>query len=408
MQSPAEVYPDEYYHVPRAADIHVFGFFKDGAMMVPVRIVGEAYGATVHWFSGTRIAVNGHSVETLTVAEQAYAPARSLAAILGCWLEWDEAASAVTLSNGIQRVIVSGAAASAAQPGRSSARASSAAPGSGDKNEAGIGDRGVDPQAARGVTSSGASLAPLGTTDTGTVAAGHGQTGGPPSAVAGAPPAGTVPLPGGSTPSPGSAPPGAAPRAPGERVVRGRIALTFDDGPDPDYTPRILKTLAAYRVKATFFFIGWRVQKYPDLARQVASAGHEIGNHSFSHSRLTTLSLDEIRREISGTQDAIKAATRVTPQWFRPPYGSYNEDVRRLAKEEGTIMVLWTLSPEDWRTPGEASIVKRVTSAAKDGAVVLLHVRDQTSRALPALIEELAALGYDLAGLSDVLPASGR
>ncbi|MEW5867499.1 MAG: polysaccharide deacetylase family protein, partial [Bacillota bacterium] len=193
---------------------------------------------------------------------------------------------------------------------------------------------------------------------------------------------------------------------PGERVVRGRIALTFDDGPDPEYTPKILKTLAAYRVKATFFFIGWRVQKYPDLARQVASAGHEIGNHSFSHFRLTTLSLDEIRREISRTQDAIKAAINVTPQWFRPPYGSYNEDVRRLAKEEGAVMVLWTLSPEDWRTPGEESIVKRVTSAAKDGAIVLLHVRDQTSRALPALIEELITLGYDLVGLSDVLPAS--
>ncbi|MEW6227758.1 MAG: polysaccharide deacetylase family protein, partial [Bacillota bacterium] len=360
---------------------------------------------TVYWFSETRTAVNGHSVETVTVSEQAYAPVRPLATILGCWLEWDEAAYTVTLSNGIQRIIVSSAAASPVQPGGGSARVFPTGPEPGDKSGAGIGNRGVDPQAARGLASSGPPLVPPGRTDTGTVATGAGQAGNLPSAVAGTLPAGIVPLPG-STILPGGAPPGTAPRAPGERVVRGRIALTFDDGPDSEYTPKILETLAAYRVKATFFFIGWRVQKYPDIARQVASAGHEIGNHGFSHSRLTTLSLDEARREISRTQDAIKAAINAAPRWFRPPYGSYNEDVRRLAKEEGAAMVLWTLSPEDWRTPGEASIVKRVTSAAKDGAIVLLHVRDQTSRALPALIEELTTLGYDLVGLSDVLPAS--
>ncbi len=432
------------YQIRRAPDVYVFGFVRDGTMMVPVRPVAEAYGATVHWVAGVGTLVNGHLVEAVTVLGQAYSPARELANILGCWLEWDQAGRTVTLSNGIQRVIISVPATSWAQPD---------APA--DKVRAGPGSRGADPVVVGGAVVSGPGSGPGPGPGPGSgpgaepgsgpaarqVAGQVGGSGiwaipggglatvvqspGPPGQATAAPvtiapaaPQGASHVPGASgegpvviiTPLPGpTAPPGEGPdggagrRIPGERVVAGKIALTFDDGPDPVYTKKILEVLERCRVKATFFLIGSRVERYPAIVRGIAAAGHELGNHGYSHSRLTTLSQDAVRREISRTQEAVKAAANATPRWFRPPYGSYNKDIQRIAKEEGASTVLWTLNPDDWRSPGEAAIVKRVTAGAKDSAIVLLHVREQTAVALPAIIEGLVSQGYELVLLSELL-----
>lgn len=471
------------YEIPRRPDVYVFGFIRDGSMMVPTRPAAEAYGATVHWVAGIGTLVNGHLVETATVLGQAYSPARELARVLGCWLEWDRVARTVVLSNGIQRVTVSvpagswmdahgatgGAAGAAGGPGTGGGAGASAESGpgagpvaaaragTGSASAADPGSGGSGLSTPGGTAAAGTAPGVIGVT---TAAPGPGTPEAGPPAAAGRPGGGLRPdapvvtiasspstgspaasgSPGGSgggapvvviTPLPGPTASGAAapglaapgPVAPpregtdgngvprsglGERLSAGKIALTFDDGPDAIYTRKILAVLDRCRVKATFFLIGNRVDRHSAVVREIAAAGHELGNHGYSHSRVTTLSAEAIRREITMTQEAVKAAANVTPKWFRPPYGSYNDEVRRVAKEEGAATVLWTLDPGDWRNPGQGTIVQRVTSGARDGAIVLLHVREQTARALPALIEGLRSQGYELVRLSEIFPAGGK
>lgn len=379
------------YEIPRRPDVYVFGFIREGSMMVPVRPAAEAFGATVHWVAGLGTLVNGHLVRTVMMLGQAYSLARELAEVLGCWLEWDQAARAVTLSNGIQKVVVS-------VPQASWAEGSVPSWAAGD--------------AWNGLQTADASLVTIKS-----VGAAAGSAGGPGSpdgqTGAGLPVVTITPFSVGPVTPPGGdagTGAGASPIGGGQEASPppGRIALTFDDGPDEVYTKEILDILERYHVKATFFLIGNQVERHPGVVRQIASAGHELGNHGYSHSRLTTLSAEAARREISRTQEAIKAATNVTPAWFRPPYGSHNEEIRRMAKAEGAATVLWTLNPDDWRGPGQAVIVQRVTSAARDGAIVLLHVRAQTACALPTLIEELRAKGFELVRLSDILSSGSK
>lgn len=468
------------HEVPRRPDVYVFGFVRDGSMMVPVRPAAEAYGATVHWMAGVGTLVNGRLVETVAVLGQAYSPARELAAVLGCWLEWDQAAHTVILSNGIQRVIVSVPAGSWVGEGRAPGEARGAGDVAGGLGTGGLGAGGAShaaatpaapaaavgaaagtvsarattaavPGNAAGTTGGGAGVSgaapgvvtvPLAAPGTSTPGAGTpaaaglpgggprpgtpvvtiaslpsagspGAPGSPGGPGGGAPVVVITPLPAGPASPPSGGPDGdgtddAARRGPGGRLSAGKIALTFDDGPDAVYTKKILAVLDRYRVKATFFLIGNQVERHSAAVREMAAAGHELGNHGYSHSRLTALSAEAVRREISRTQEAVKAAANVTPRWFRPPYGSYNDEVRQIAKEEGATTVLWTLNPDDWRNPGQAAIVQRVTSGAKDGAIVLLHVREQTARALPALIEGLRSRGYELVLLSALFSGDGE
>ena len=325
----------------RYDDIFLRGFILEDTMMVPIRPVAEAFKATVHWDPEGQTVVNGYIVDVVIRWDQAWMPAKDLVPILGCWYTWDQATRTVTISNGFRNVYIQAPLGIPYPTGKSNA--ASEAP-TGASNTA-LGENSAQVQ-KDGVT----------------------------------------------------------PRIPGERrEPKGKVALTFDDGPDPVITGKIVDTLARYQVKASFFFIGWRATSYADVAKKVARAGHDIGNHSYSHKDLKELDLEEARQEIRKAQNAIKAATGVTPKWFRPPYGSYNDDIRAIAKEEGASIVLWNLTPDDWKNPGEAVIRKRVTSSVKDGSIVLLHVREQTLSALPRLIEELTEMGYELVGLSEII-----
>ena len=325
-------------------DIVLRGFILDDTMMVPIRPVAEAFKAIVHWGPDGQTTVNGYIVDVVIRWDQAWMPAKNLVPILGCWYTWDQATRTVTISNGFRNVIVQAPLGIPYPTGKSNA----------------------------------ASEAPTGASNT---ASGH---------IVASPSKDTI-----------------NPRIPVEkrepREPKGKVALTFDDGPDPVITGKIVDTLTRYQVKATFFFVGWRATSYADVAKKVTGAGHEIGNHSYSHADLVGLDLEEVRREISKAQSAIKSATGITPKWFRPPYGSYNDDIRAIAKDEGASIVLWNLTPDDWKNPGEAVIRKRITSSVKDGSIVLLHVREQTLKALPRLIEELTDMGYELAGLSEIM-----
>jgi peptidoglycan/xylan/chitin deacetylase (PgdA/CDA1 family) len=376
----------ETLDIVRSPDLHVFGFIREGCMMVPVRPTAEAYGAIVHWVPGVGTLVDGHLTRSVIVLGQAYCPARELATILGCWVEWNETSRAVVLTNGVQRVVVSVPAASCDEEPVTCPSPVSLAPAF-PRFAVSESDPLPTAGAPDGVPQAGLPVATLTT----------------PVVVITSVASGPV-----SPTRDGQESDLADPRGLDKRPSAGRIALTFDDGPDAVYTRRILSVLERYGAKATFFLIGSQVARYPSIVREVVAAGHELGNHGYSHSRLTTLPLEAVRREISRTQEAVRSAASVTPRWFRPPYGSYDEEVRRIAKDEGAATVLWTLNPDDWRNPGQAAIVRRVVSAAKDGAIVLLHVREQTANALPALIEELMSRGFEFVPLSGILGATGK
>jgi peptidoglycan/xylan/chitin deacetylase (PgdA/CDA1 family) len=183
--------------------------------------------------------------------------------------------------------------------------------------------------------------------------------------------------------------------------AKPEIALTFDDGPNPTYTPQVLSILHQYSVNATFFVIGEQVQAYPNLVQQEHAAGHIVGNHSWNHPYLTTLAADDIHTQLSNTSNAIEQATGVRPSFFRPPYGAYNYQVLLQASNLGLQPILWSVDPQDWNGPPSSNtIVQRVLAEARNGSIILMHDgggnRSQTVAALPTIITQLRSRGYQL------------
>ncbi|WP_369199110.1 polysaccharide deacetylase family protein [Streptomyces djakartensis] len=204
----------------------------------------------------------------------------------------------------------------------------------------------------------------------------------------------------------GYGPPRAAPRRtlvrrePMLRVSgRGRtMVLTFDDGPDPRYTPHILDTLAEYDVRAMFFVCGEMAVDNRKLLERMSDEGHVVGNHTWSHPLLTRLTRRQIRSEMERTSDVIANACGERPEWFRAPYGAWNRTAFQLGADLGMEPLAWTVDTLDWTTPGTPSIVKRVEKGAAPGVVVLSHDaggdRSQSVRALRRYLPELLDSGY--------------
>ncbi|MEV0281122.1 polysaccharide deacetylase family protein [Streptomyces sp. NPDC050610] len=209
----------------------------------------------------------------------------------------------------------------------------------------------------------------------------------------------------------GGAPPPAPTRP--ERTVRAgamTLALTFDDGPSPLYTPRVLAVLARYDVRATFFMLGGNVAKYPDTVRQVADAGHVLGNHSWSHPNLETLSPAQVRDQIRRTQDVIDRTAGRRPVLFRAPGGHFAAAAMAECAALGLRPISWSVDPEDWSNPGSRRIADRVLAGARTGSIVLNHDgtmsgqdvpehegladRTQTVEALKVYLPRLKAAGY--------------
>ncbi|MFJ8545994.1 polysaccharide deacetylase family protein [Streptomyces sp. NPDC093586] len=182
---------------------------------------------------------------------------------------------------------------------------------------------------------------------------------------------------------------------------RGRtMMLTFDDGPDPRYTPRILDTLAEYDVRATFFVCGEMADDNRDLLTRMADEGHVVGNHTWSHPLLTKLTRRRIRSEMESTCEIVEKAYGEPPRWFRAPYGAWNRAVFQLGAELGMEPLAWTVDSLDWTTPGTATIIDRIEGGAAPGVVVLSHDaggdRSQTVRALRTYLPQLLDSGYHL------------
>jgi peptidoglycan-N-acetylglucosamine deacetylase len=179
---------------------------------------------------------------------------------------------------------------------------------------------------------------------------------------------------------------------PAARIVR----LTFDDGPVRTNTPRVLKVLSNYRVKATFFVIGQRARRHPGLVKREYREGHSVQNHTYTHPDLTTLGNARIRRELRATNRAIRAAGVPRPYRFRPPQGHTNARVRGVGASLGLIQTLWNVDPHDWANPPASMICRRVVTNVRPGSIVLLHdgTGANTVEALPCIIKRLRAQGY--------------
>lgn len=191
------------------------------------------------------------------------------------------------------------------------------------------------------------------------------------------------------------------------------VALTFDDGPARDNTPRILATLAAHDVKATFYLVGEAIRLHPGEARAIAIAGHEIGNHSYTHSRMLLRSLDFIAEEVEQTSALIRAAGFTGDIHFRPPYGKRLVMLPYYLWREGIKTITWSVAPES-RLPADASpesIAGYVLEHTKPGDIVLLHVmfraREHSLAAVPLIIEGLRERGYRFVTVSELLAHAG-
>lgn len=191
--------------------------------------------------------------------------------------------------------------------------------------------------------------------------------------------------------------------------VKGKyVALTFDDGPSAEVTPRVLEILKQYNAKATFFMLGSQVSYHPEIAKRVADAGHEIGNHTEQHQDLTKLGPDGIRREINSTSDKIANVTGVRPYLVRPPYGAHNENVRHVAANQGDSIILWSVDSLDWKSRNAAAINREIGQQLTSGAIVLMHdIHPTTADALPELMKTLHQQGYQFVTVSQLLKIQG-
>jgi peptidoglycan/xylan/chitin deacetylase (PgdA/CDA1 family) len=177
------------------------------------------------------------------------------------------------------------------------------------------------------------------------------------------------------------------------------VALTFDDGPGP-YTLTLLRHLAAYHAHATFFVVGQNVAARPDVVRQEVAAGHEVGNHTWSHPDLTRLSAAAIRSQLARTDRAVKAAAGIVPDVVRPPYGAVNGRVRR---QTGRPFVLWSVDTLDWRYRSSARVARVSLRQVRPGSVILFHdIHPTTVKALPKVLKGLAKRGYHFVTISEL------
>lgn len=182
-----------------------------------------------------------------------------------------------------------------------------------------------------------------------------------------------------------------------------RVCLSFDDGPDVNTTRQILGTLDRYAIKATFFLIGEKAERNPDLVQEIARAGHVIGIHGYDHKVLSGLSASEVRKDLQKAQDAIEKITGQKPHLYRPPGGYLDRVQIEEAERLGLTTLMWTnIGGADLRASSPEEVVFRVTQAARDGGVLLLHEGlRHTAEALPAIIESLARAGFGFQNVSE-------
>lgn len=186
-----------------------------------------------------------------------------------------------------------------------------------------------------------------------------------------------------------------------KKTEKKRIALTFDDGPHPIYTPQMLELLKEEQVPATFFLLGENVELYGDVVKEIAKEGHLIGNHTYHHVQVTSLSLEEACKEIQETSDLIEELTGTGTQYVRPPFGTWNEE---LEERLNMIPVMWSIDTKDWTTQNVDWIVRETVKHAEDHDIILMHDSYQsTVDAVKRVIEQLEAEGFEFVTVDEII-----
>ncbi|MEI8340042.1 MAG: polysaccharide deacetylase family protein [Verrucomicrobiota bacterium] len=183
------------------------------------------------------------------------------------------------------------------------------------------------------------------------------------------------------------------------------IAMTFDDGPDPKLTPKLLDLLKAKGIKATFFVVGQNASEYPDVLKRAVAEGHEIGNHSWSHPNFGKMSDGGVSNELQKTQDAITQATGIKPKLLRPPYGSITKHEREWIHDKfGYKIILWDVDPLDWKYRNSTHVENEILKQTRKGSIILSHdIHATTVEAMPATFDALLAKGYKFVTVSELL-----
>lgn len=191
-----------------------------------------------------------------------------------------------------------------------------------------------------------------------------------------------------------------------EQPSQKKIALTFDDGPHPVYTLKLLDGLAQRNVKATFFIIGESAERNPEVIKRIHAEGHLIGNHTYSHVQLTCINSAKALEEIAKTNEVIASITGESIRYIRPPYGIYNET---LAKSSNLIPVIWTVDPRDWSVLNTDSVVSHVIKNVKENDVILLHDIFETSvDAALRIVDILSEQGYTFVTIDELLESNPK
>ena len=190
-----------------------------------------------------------------------------------------------------------------------------------------------------------------------------------------------------------------------DKGEKKEIALSFDAAWGNEDTEQLIEILAKYQVKATFFVVGAWVDKYPESVRQLAAAGHDIGNHSNAHPHMPQLSKEKMVTELQSCNEKVKAVTGNTPLLFRAPYGDYNNTMCDTVKECGMYTIQWDVDSKDWMEGHTADkIVKDVCGKVKPGSIVLFHnAAVHTPQALPIILEKLISEGYSFTLIKDLI-----
>lgn len=183
-----------------------------------------------------------------------------------------------------------------------------------------------------------------------------------------------------------------------------KVAISFDASWGAERTRKILDTLREFGIKTTFFLTGFWVEDYPEYVKLIAQEGHELGNHTYSHPHLSSLSPEQIREELLRLERMIAEVSGQKPSLFRPPFGEYNNEVLRVAGELGYKTIQWSVDSLDWQNISKDELIGRVTGRAHQGAIILFHNNGlYTADALPYIIEYLHKNGYRIVPISELI-----
>lgn len=183
------------------------------------------------------------------------------------------------------------------------------------------------------------------------------------------------------------------------------IAMTFDDGPEPKLTPKLLDILKEKGIKATFFVVGQNAAAYPEILKRAVAEGHEIANHSWSHPNFGKMSDPAVNQELQKTHDAIFQATGIKPKLLRPPYGSITKHEREWIHDKFSYkIILWDVDPLDWKFRNANHVETEILKQTRPGSIILSHdIHASTVEAMPATLSELQAKGYKFVTVSELL-----